>query len=57
MDYIQFAIQVNKNLDIATYWFRPSSGDLLETEARKFDPQRFTTAKVVIPPSDLCPEC
>jgi hypothetical protein len=57
MDYVKFALQVNKNLNVAAYWFRPSSGDLLESEARKFDPQRFTAVEVIIPPSELCPEC
>lgn len=57
IEYINFALNVNKNLNVAAYWFRPSSGELLEAEARKSDPQRFTTVKTVIPPSDLCPEC
>ncbi len=57
LEYVAFSLTVSKNLDVAAYWFRPSSGDLLEAEARKVDPQRFTTVKTVIPPSDLCPEC
>jgi hypothetical protein len=57
LEYVAFALNVNKNLNVAAYWFRPSSGDLLETEARRADPQRFTTVETVIPPSDLCPEC
>ncbi|MCF8530768.1 MAG: hypothetical protein K9G69_05690 [Candidatus Nanopelagicales bacterium] len=57
IDYISFSQNVNPDLDVAVYWFRPSSGEFLDSVSRAFDPQRFTTVKVVIPPSALCPEC
>ncbi len=57
LEYTAFAQNINKDLDVAVYWFRPDSGVFLEAEARKFDPQRFTTVQVFIPPSALCPEC
>ena len=57
LEYTAFAQSINRDLDVAVYWFRPDSGVFLEAEARKFDPQRFTTVQVLIPPSALCPEC
>jgi hypothetical protein len=57
LEYITFAQNINRNLDIAAYWFRPTSGELLESYTLQSDPQRFIAAKVVIPPSALCPEC
>jgi len=57
LEYINFAQNVKSDLNVATYWFRPGSGELLGEYALQSDPQRFISAKVVIPPSALCPEC
>lgn len=60
LEYIAFSQTVNKDLDVAVYWFRPSSGELLQAAQSQFDsrdPARFRTVEVSVPPSDLCPEC
>jgi len=57
LEYITFAQTIKSNLTVGSYWFRPTSGELLESFALQSDPQRFIAAKVVIPPSALCPEC
>lgn len=57
LDYLDLTLRVNAGLDVAALWFRPSSGELLDTYVAARNDDRVISVQVPMPPNDLCPEC
>lgn len=57
LSYVDLALGVNPQLELAVLWFRPTSGELLEAYTAARNDDRVVAVRVEMPPNDLCPEC
>jgi hypothetical protein len=57
LGYVDLALGVNPQLELAVLWFRPTSGELLEAYTAARNDDRVLAVRVEMPPNDLCPEC
>ena len=55
--YVSLAMNLDADLRVVVLWFRPPSGDLLQTYVEQRGDDRVRLVQVPMPSSPLCPEC
>ena len=57
LEYVDFAQQIDPQLNVNILWFRDVSGQLVTAWANPRNPMRVMTSRVLVPSSPLCEEC
>ena len=57
IDYLTLTLNLKPTLDLAIIWYRPPSGELLESSQDRWSPGRTELVGVPMQQSPLCVEC